>query len=331
MKEIVIFGSYCNTKEKLAALEKSIKDAKALNLDVLVFGRYPIPESTQRLCDYWIFDKSNPVMTDRALNHWSMTHGKYISNWFYDYGYAALEQIVKTLGFAKSLNYEIAYWLVYDVDLTHFQQFREICLDKLQTHNAVCHLFHPTSHGPAKGIDGTSVGFKVQTAYDKLKGTITETFYRDLISRRDNFISEDFMEECFRVSEMNHYILPEKPNLPATLTSTGVRKHGDIPPEFTKTREYFLNFFVGWDEDKNHQVAYIYNIVKPFGSITISTEDNFALEIEPITVNEHTGIEIDLYDAKKITIEQINSEIINETLNPELTELYWQLNKIRNI
>jgi hypothetical protein len=99
VKEIVIFGSYCNTKEKLAALEKSITDAKALNLDVLVFGRYPIPEKTQKLCDYWIFDKSNPVMLDRALNHWCATHGKYISNWFYDYGYAALEQIVKTLGF----------------------------------------------------------------------------------------------------------------------------------------------------------------------------------------------------------------------------------------
>ena len=331
MKEIVIFGSYCNTKEKLAALEKSIKDAKALNLDVLVFGRYPIPESTQKMCDYWVFDKSNPVMLDRSLNHWSMSHGKYISNWFYDYGYAALEQIVKALGFVKSLNYDIAYWLVYDVDLTHFQLFREICLDKLQTHNAVCHLFHPSSHGPAKGIDGTSVGFKVQTSYDKLKGTITETFYRDLISRRDNFISEDFMEECFRVSEMNHYILPEKPNLPATLTSTGVRKHGDIPPEFTKTREYFLNMFIGWDEDRNHQIAYIYNIVRPFSSIIISTEDNFALEIDYVEVNQHGCIEIDLYDAKKIIIEKIDNQPINEVLDSELTELYWDLNKIKDL
>lgn len=331
MKEIVIFGSYCNTKEKLAALEKSITDAKALNLDVLVFGRYPIPEKTQKLCDYWIFDKSNPVMLDRALNHWCATHGKYISNWFYDYGYAALEQIVKTLGFTKSLNYDIAYWLVYDVDLTNFQSFREVCLDKLQTYNAVCHNFYPVTPGPAKGIDGTSIGFKIQIAYDKLKGTITETFYRDLISRKNPFISEDFMEECFRISEINHYILQEKPNLPATLTSTGVRKHGDIPPEFTKTREYFLNFFVGWDENKNHQVAYIYNIVKPFNRVVISTDDNFALDISPIEINEYIGIEINLYDAKKITIEQIDDEIIGETLDFELTELYWDLNKIKNL
>ena len=42
MKEIVIFGSYCNTKDKLSALENSITQAKSLGLDVLVFGRYPM-------------------------------------------------------------------------------------------------------------------------------------------------------------------------------------------------------------------------------------------------------------------------------------------------
>ena len=131
MKEIAIFGSYCNTKEKLQALENSITHAKALGLDVLVFGRYPIPESTQRMCDYWIYDKSNPILHDRALNHWFIAEDKYLSNWFMDYGYAALEQITKCLGFANNLDYEVAYWLVYDVDLTEFQSFREVCLDKL--------------------------------------------------------------------------------------------------------------------------------------------------------------------------------------------------------
>lgn len=331
MKEIVIFGSYCNTKEKLERLEKSITDAKALGLDVLVFGRYPIPLKTQQMCDYWIFDKSNPVLKDRALEHWLMHSGKRMSNWFYDYGYAALEQITKSLGFAKNLNYDIAYWLVYDVDLTNFPEYREICKAKLENYNVVCRPFYPVSYGEAKGISGTSVAFKVGESYDRLRGVITETFYRDLISRREAFISEDFMEECFRVSELNYYLSNDLPNLPAVLTSTGVRKHGDVPPEFEKTREYFLNMFIGWDDDRNHQVAYIYNIVKPFSSIVISTEDNFALEIDYVEVNQHGCIEIDLYDAKKIIIEQIDNQPINEVLDSELTKLYWDLNKIKNL
>jgi hypothetical protein len=331
VKEIVIFGSYCNTKEKLERLEKSITDAKALGLDVLVFGRYPIPPKTQQMCDYWIFDKSNPVLKDRALEHWLMHSGKRMSNWFYDYGYAALEQITKSLGFVKSLNYDVAYWLVYDVDLTNFPEYREICKAKLENYNVVCSPFYPVSYGEAKGISGTSVAFKVGESYDRLKGVITETFYRDLISRRDQFISEDFMEECFKVSELKYYLTNDLPVLPAVLTSTGVRKHGDVPLEFNKTREYFLNFFVGWDENRNHQVAYIYNIVKPFSSISISTDNNFTIIVDPIEVNQHGGVEIDLYDAKKIIIEEINGESIDETLDLELTELYWELNKIKNI
>lgn len=330
MKEIVIFGSYCNTKEKLATLEKSIKDAKSYGLDVMVFGRYPIPESTQKLCDYWIFDKSNPVLEDRNLEHWLLHSGKRLSNWFQDYGFAALEQITKTLGFVNNLEYDIAYWLVYDVDLTHFGDFRDLCLEQLTKHDAVCHPFYPTQYGPAKGISGTSVGFKVRESYNRLKGTITKTFYKDLISRRDSFISEDFMEECFRVSELNYYLMSEKPNLPATLTSTGVRKHGDVPEEFTNCRKYFLNCFIGYDNQKDCQIIYIFNILNSVNKIQLTVNDYIIFEENPI-VNEFGGIEIVVSDAEHLKILTINDEPINEMLDPELTELYWKLNKISNL
>jgi len=331
MKEIVIFGSYCNTKEKLATLEKNITDAKALGLDVLVFGRYPIPESTQRMCDYWIYDKSNPILEDRNLEHWLLHSGKRISNWFQDYGYAALEQITKCLGFVNNLDYEIAYWLVYDVDLTHFKEFQTLCLDKLQSYQAVCHQFIPVAYHPPKGINGTSIGFKISPAYSKLKGTMTETFYRDLIRRRsDNFISEDFMEECFRVSELNYYLMETPPNLPATLTSTGVRKHGDMPLEFEKCRQYFHNCFIGFDTDKNCEVIYIYNIVKPFSHIIFQVFDEIIFE-EDIKINEFNAVELVVSDSKYLKILALDNTPINELLDPELTELYWKLNRIQNL
>lgn len=330
MKEIAIFGSYCNTKEKLTALENSIKHAKALDLDVLVFGRYPIPESTQHLCDYWIFDKSNPVLQDRSLNHWYAHEGKYFSNWFRDYGFAALEQITKCLGFVNTLEYEVAYWLVYDVNLTYFPPFRETCLDKLTTYNVVCHKFIPVSGQLPKGIDGTSIGFKVQPAYNRLKGTITETFYRDLISRRENFISEDFMEECFRISEINYHVLEQKPNLPATLTSTGVRKHGDIPPDFPKTKQYFDHCNVAWDEDNNNVNIFIWGIKQSIEQIVF----DFGIKHETLTLIDptHTKWEFNLdYKPTKCKILEINRKPINEILDPEFTELYWDLFKIRNL
>ena len=67
MKEIALIGSYCNTKTKLDILENQIDSLKLLNLDILVFGRYPLPLHIQKKCDYFIFDKSNPILKDRAL------------------------------------------------------------------------------------------------------------------------------------------------------------------------------------------------------------------------------------------------------------------------
>lgn len=327
MKEIVIFGSYCNTKEKLQALENSIKGAKNTGLDVLVFARYPIPEYLQKQCDYYIFDKSNPVLTDRSLNHYLTIHDKYISNWFQDYGYAALEQIVKTLGFAKSLNYDYAYWLVYDVDTIGLGEFRNTCKEHLNTHDVVCHMFKRHSYAKEfEGVAGTSIGFKVGVSYDKLKGVMTETFYRDVISRRPNFIAEDFTEECFKISELNYYVLDKKPNLKPTLTSTGVRKHGDIPNEFTKTKQYFDHCNVGWDEDNNNINVFVWGLKQHIHSIIF----DFGNEKRQL-LDKGSRFEFNL-DKKplKCKIVEINGEPINETLDPEYTELYWKLFKIRN-
>lgn len=329
MKEIVIFGSYCNTKDKLSALENSITQAKSLGLDVLVFGRYPIPESTQKMCDYWIYDKSNPIIHERSLNHWYVIENKYISNWFDDYGYAALEQITKSLGFVNNLGYETAYWLVYDVDLTEFQTFREISLNKLLNHQVVCHKFTPVAHQPEKGLDGTSIAFKINPSFNKLQGVMSKTFYRDLITRRDNFISEDFMEECFKVSELDYHILETKPNLPATLTSTGMRKHGDIPPDFPKTKQYFDHCNIGWDEDNNNVSVFIWGIKQPVEQIVF----DFGVKHETLTLIDptHTKWEFNLdYKPTKCEILEINNKPINEVLDPNLSDLYWNLFKIRN-
>ena len=329
--EIVLIGSYCDTQIKLDTLEKQIDSLKLLNLDILVFGRHPLPQHIQKKCDYFIFDKSNPILKDRVLYNYLFTHGKKINFIFQDHGYAALEQITKSLGFVKSLNYDIAYWLVYDVDVTEFSSFRELSLIKLKNHNAVCHNYFPKSTQFSSGIDGTSISFKVQTAYDKLKSTMTETFYRDLIKRKNkDFISEDFMEECFRVSEMNHYIMKPKPNLPAILSNTNNRKHGEVPSSLLKINKYFKRCFIGLNTDINRCVIWIDNILQSFEEISFMINDKEIITKKNIKANDHGGVEIIINKATQLKIISIDGETINELLDPELTEQYWKINNIKN-
>jgi len=329
MKEIVLIGSYCDTQIKLDILEKQIDDLKLLNIDILVFGRYPLPPHIQKKCDYFIFDKSNPILEDRTLYDYLFSYGKEITYTFQDYGYAALEQIIKSLGFVNSLNYDIAHWLVYDVDVAEFYKFRDLSLKKLKNYDVLCHKFSPKEN-ILSGIDGTSISFKIQTSYDKLKGIMTKTFYKDLINRKgNNFISEDFMEECFRVSEVATYIVNPKPNLPAILSSSTTRKHGVLPRSAIKSSKYFKRCFIGWDTDINSCVIRIDNILKKFDKIELQIKDNMVIN-QNVEIDKNGGINIIIDRADMLKIISINREEINEVLDLGLDTKYYKMNTIKN-
>jgi hypothetical protein len=330
MKEVILVGSYCDTSAKIEALERLLAQASELGLPTIVFGRYPIPERLQRLCDYWIYDKSNPVMLDRALNHWLRVEDKIISNFFFDYGYPALEQIVKTLGFAKNLNYEIAHWLGYDVDLSGFSKFRDESLAVLSTTDSIatCVGFRPVYPGPIKGINTTSITFRVGEAYDRLRGVLTQTFYRKLINLHGDFIAEDLMEECFNVSELKYTMLPEEIAPVATLTSTGIRKHGDIPEQFVKTKQYLTNFFVGHSPENDSVTCYFWGMQTPISQVKVDFGTGSPTVLD---VKSGSACEFQLnFTPTRCKILEINSDQIDEELDSGYSAQYWDMNKIES-
>jgi hypothetical protein len=327
MKEIFIIGSYCDTAPKLAALERLLDQIREIGLPTVVFGRYPIPERVQKKCDYWIYDRSNPILEDRALNHWLVINDKRISNLFFDFAYAALEQIIKTLGFVKNLNYDIAHWLNYDVDLQNFRDFRKASVKSLIESNksAACVRFMPISDGNLRGINTTSISFKVNEAHSKLVGVMTQSFYRMNFEKNGDYIAEDFIEDCFRVAELDHEILPASLAPHATLTSTGLRKHGQVPETFTKTRKYFHNFFVGLNSDTGKASCYAWNLQEPVNKLRIDFGNGMIGNFNVIggTFEE----QIDFFPTR-CKILEINGQPVNEILDHEFSENYWKMNKI---
>lgn len=326
MKEILLVGAYCDTAVKLKALERLLTQAKDLHMPVLVFGRYPLPERVQRLCDYWLFDKSNPIISDHVISHWNRVHGRVISNLFLDYGFAALDQMTKSLGFVDSLNYDIAYWVGYDVDLTEFPKFREASLEQINEKgsHAVGFMFKPTSEGPFRGFGTTTIAFKVNEASVKLRGSLTESLYRWVISHDQNLLAEDVIETCFKLADVKHHILDQSLNLPATLTATGIRKHGDVPAEFPKTRSYLSSLFIGKNEDTGDFVCFIWNIKSPNLTIVL----DFGNGIEVAEVNGHVEFAL-TQKPTQCKVVSINAEPIDETLDLEYSDAYWSTNLLR--
>ena len=333
MKEIVIIGSYSNTKEKLRLLEECINECRKNDLDVLVYGRYPIPESTQKLCNYWIFDKSNPVLDGRLMDFWNTNYGKKTHKLNNDFGFAAIEQIIKGLGFVKSLNYESAYWVNYDVDMTNFNTFIDIWSKKKKDYNSLGYEFY-TNYGEIKGINATVLAFNVNTSFEKLKGYFTITNYYKTNLNTTNF-AEHFIKKCYELSELSYYILESTLTLPSKITSNddGLgRRHGEIPKIYNKTKVYFESCFIGTDMGTDEKVIFISNIKRPIKELKFNIGENI-ITIDTPPLNEHKCIEIVFNDEipTKLEVLSINGEIINEELDEVLDEDYWRFNKIESV
>ncbi len=333
MKEIAIIGSFSNSFEKLKLLENCISECRKNDLDVLVYGRYPIPESTQKLCDYWIFDKSNPVLESRLMDFWNVSFGKKTHKLNNDYGFAAIEQIIKGLGIVKTLGYETSYWINYDLDMTGFNQFREIWLDKKNEYESLGYEFY-TNYGEIKGINTTILALKVNSCYEKLKGYFTITNYYTTNKNTTNF-AEHFVKNCFELSELSHCVLDSNLALPTKITTNdeGIgRKFGIIPQNFTKTKEYFDSCFVGDDMITKNKIIFISNIKQIIHELVLDIGESI-FEIKNPELNEHGCIEI-IFDKSvpsKLKILYINGNPINEVLDEILDESYWKFNKIESI
>jgi len=332
MKEIAIIGSYSNTKEKLRLLEECINECRKNNLDVLVYGRYPIPQSTQKLCDYWIFDKSNPVLDGRLMDFWNINNGKKTHKLNNDFGFAAIEQIIKSLGIVKSFNYESAYWINYDVDMTDFKTFKEIWGEKQNQYESIGYEFY-TNYGDIKGINTTILAFKINSSYEKLKGYFTITNYYKTNLNTTNF-AEHFVKKCFELSELSHYVMDSSLTLPSKITTNDEglgRRCGIIPEIHNKARKYFHSCFIGTDTDTNRKVIFISNIKTPIKEIKFNIGE-IVITIDTPPLNEHKCIDIVFNDEipTKLEVLSINGEIINEELDEVLDEDYWRYNKIEN-
>lgn len=124
MKKAAIITSHCNTEEKINALIGNIEKIKSIgNIDVILTSHIPLPEKVVNLTDYFIFDKSNPILRwpERGFRFWQK---RKINNEIIllnvlipDYGWTPFNQILKGSSLVQNLNYDYFYFLNYDLQI----------------------------------------------------------------------------------------------------------------------------------------------------------------------------------------------------------------------
>jgi hypothetical protein len=121
--KVVLFSTFCDTKEKIEILEENIKTIKNLGIDVIGISPITLPESTIKLFDYFILTKDNPVLDwpIKSMMAWRdfIDDDKVyrISRTYPDYGFAGLTQVKQLSEFAMNFNYDQFHHMIYDVKI----------------------------------------------------------------------------------------------------------------------------------------------------------------------------------------------------------------------
>jgi hypothetical protein len=120
---LIIILSHCDTEEKKEVLINNVNKLKSNNFDILLVSHIPIPSSIQELVEYFIYDKSNPIINwpERGMVFWQKIGDNIVYrllNIYPDYGWTALNQILLGGNLGLSLNYNYFSFINYDIQLT---------------------------------------------------------------------------------------------------------------------------------------------------------------------------------------------------------------------
>ena len=124
MKKIALISTFCDNQEKLDLLITNIKKIKSLGVDVMIISPFKLIDEVIELCDYSIFSKENPMLNwpEKSYFQWwdGTVNGKKINmtTTYPDYGYAGLLQIKRMADFALSMEYDIFFPMIYDINIT---------------------------------------------------------------------------------------------------------------------------------------------------------------------------------------------------------------------
>lgn len=124
--KIIVILSHCDTKKKKDILINNISKLKNnFNYDILLTSHIPLPENIINQVDFFVFDKSNPILKwpTRAFNHWyelDTEEGKIKLIYFVDdYGWTPFNQIKKGINTVIDLNYKEFIFLNYDLNINN--------------------------------------------------------------------------------------------------------------------------------------------------------------------------------------------------------------------
>jgi autotransporter strand-loop-strand O-heptosyltransferase len=150
--DIFVIDSWPNNESKENDLINLIKRLKVYNIPILLTGHYPIKPEIQKMVDYYLFDKNNPILHNTEFEGYDLDSGRWtnmdthtITNkYVFHHDYAIWETMRNAFNFCKFLNKKTIHFFEYD-NLPDIMQYRQTFLEKINMFDAIIYEYSEMS------------------------------------------------------------------------------------------------------------------------------------------------------------------------------------------
>ena len=149
---IFVIDAWPDNESKEKDLLSLIRKLKTFNIEILLCTHYPIKEQIQKMVDFFIYDKKNPILLSEEFESHSVSSGRWTTNeeytvnnsYEFHHDYAIWETMRNAFNFAKYLNKKYIHFLEYD-NIPDDYQYRQSFVEKIKYHDVILYEYTENS------------------------------------------------------------------------------------------------------------------------------------------------------------------------------------------
>ena len=322
--DIFVIGEYINTKRKKELLVSLISSLKQFNIPILLTGHYPVSAEIQGMCDYYLFDKENPMLSKyefagyglECLNYWVETNEWKVELYSDSHDYCVWTLMRNAINFVESIGKKTIHYIDYD-NFPYLDKYKNEFLLPIKNHDAVILEIpgYPERYATfiysIKTNIATNIFNQIKTKGEYYKNSGNEVFIENVFFRFLNEISSNIKISKYK-SDGTDLALCGKEDDNEVLTNSLVTDdqgnlYGYFPVDHSiKT----LIVDIEYMGVKNEHILSGYSIGGGFGL----SYNAFITKIGTYQINEvikiyHNGIEVSTY---KLDMEYDDFKVYNK-------------------
>lgn len=332
--DIFVIDCWPDNESKENDLIGLIKILKIFNIPILLSGHYPIKPEIQKMVDYYLFDKDNPLLLneefkafDVASHRWTTIGDIRIENdYIYHHDYAIWTTMKNAFNFCKYLGKKNIHFFEYD-NLPDPIQYRQAFLERIGNCDAVLYEYHKNS------IKDTHLAPYCATFIFSIKTDIGIKVINQVNSKEEYFMNRPkgwqlervFLEELKKVTnniQISPYIANNNElNTQAVWNRDGMDRNGakiQLYLAVDDIDDLYIHPISGFHEtpaDEDYQIEIVYDEYKKFHLIKKGS-----MEVHKLGKYQK-GYSVKVYYQ--------GVEIFNEFLGDDV-ERYRKLNSLKN-